>query len=352
VVVLAAVLFALSPEPTSDPAPAAEVIATDASATDAGATSAEHPSTGDAFSDWQIALTTAVERVHDDPAAGAPTLAAILAEAEVHTVHLANDDAARARRNAALLSLSRAYAGLGDTPAAEAAMDEALRAAGNDPLPAEAYGPTLAQVHAGRRAALIGAGRGALIVECATPCRVYLDERPAPAHARGLLLGPYRLHVEATDPAVPPLHQEILVGQADQEVHISFPASATAEGPSQGDAPAIESRPTKRRRIAPRWFEALAVAGGAAAMGAGGALLVLDDRCVGDPTFEPSAMAPGTCADIFNTRTGGFVALGAGAFFFVGGLVTLAVDESRVRRSGVRVDASKSALSLGYTLRF
>lgn len=339
--VLAAVLFALSPEPTADtaPAPAEDPVA-------------DHPSTGDAFSDWQIALTTAVERVHDDPAAGAPILAAILGEADAHTVALADDAAARARRNSALLSLSRAYAGLGDTAAAEAAMDEALRAAGNDPLPAEAYGPTLAQLHAGRRAALEGAGRGALIVECATPCRVYLDERPAPAHARGLLLGPYRLHVEANDPAVTPLHQEVLVGQADQEVHVAFPTPAATEGPTPGDAPAIEPAPRKRPRIAPRWFEALAVAGGAAAMGAGGALLALDDRCVGDPAFQPSPMAPGSCADIFNTRTGGFVALGAGAFFFVGGLVTLAVDESRVRRSGVRVDASKAALSLGYTLRF
>ena len=308
----------------------------------------------DPFSDWLIALTSAVDATHDDPAAGAPRLAAALVDAASHTLALATDASARSRRGAALLSLSRAYLGLGDLPAASAAMDEALRAAGGEPLPADAYGPSLAQLHAERRAALEDAGRGAILVQCRTPCRVYLDERPAPAHARGILLGAYRLYVEATDPAIAPLRQEVALARADQELHILFPPPAAApEGPLPAEGPTPARPPkTRPRRIAPLWLEGLAIAGGAAAVGAGGALLALDARCVGDPGVTPTPTEPGTCAEIYDTRVGGVASIGAGALVLLGGVVTLAVDGARARRSAVGARASRDGLHLGYALRF
>ncbi|MCB9569753.1 MAG: hypothetical protein H6710_21465 [Myxococcales bacterium] len=357
---LALALFA--PEGESEPAAGEPTLsASDDDAAEAPAparatASASPGSTIDPFNAWKLRLSAAVDATNEDPAAGVDELRGALAEAPKFTVELASDDAARSERNEGNLSLSRALLTLGDAEAAATAMDSALRDAGNDPLSPQRFGPSLADLHRQRLAALDAQGRGTIRVECALPCRVFINEHPAPAHAGGLFLGRYRVRIEASSGGEAPYTADLELGPDAREVRLPFPAQA-AEGPADAnlpiDAPTAGKRGKKGRRALPRWLEITSIVGGAAAVGAGVFLLRMDDYCVGDLSFKPSASMPGTCKDIYNTRIGAFTAIGAGAFFFAGGVITLSIDESRARRSRASEAAPDSrTVMLGYTRRF
>ncbi|MEZ4381714.1 MAG: hypothetical protein R3A79_10210 [Nannocystaceae bacterium] len=315
------------------------------------------PSNLDPYSSWTLRLDSAIQATNDDPAS-AGELAAALDEAPSFTSSLANDDAARNDRNTGLLALARAYLVSGQRDKAVATMDEALRSAGSDPLDVARFGPTLGDLHRERVAALEHAGRGSIKVECAAPCRVYLNEHPAPSNAQGLFVGPYRVHVESSTNAYPPHDEVVVVAQAGQEIAVGFPPGVEGparpdgltNGPGEGDEPEVK----KAKRILPRWLEVTAMVGGLAAAGAGTFLVLANDRCVGDFQTTPTAEMPGTCADIYDSRVGGLAAIGAGAAFFAGGVITLSIDESRARRTRKAGDAAPDGrtVMIGYTRRF
>ncbi len=309
----------------------------------------------DPYSAWTIRVAAAIDATNEDPSRGAAELAAALDQAPGFPVELSNDDGARNERNAGLLALARAHLALGDEASAIATMDEALRSAGSDPLQVERYGPSLTDLYRQRVAALDQAGKGGIRVTCANPCRVYLNEHPAPARSSGLWVGPYRVHVESSDGSLPPTDTVVVVAEAGMEVKLNYPS--TAEGPA---APAgltngpgqADPEVRKPRRILPRWLEVTAMVGGAAAVGAGTFLYLANSRCVGDLQTTPTADMPGTCSDIYRSRVGGLAAIGAGAAFFAGGVITLSIDESRARRERKSDGPNGRTVMVGYTRRF
>jgi hypothetical protein len=314
------------------------------------------PSDLDPYSEWTLRLDAAIQATNDDPG-NATELAELLDQAPGFTTTLANDDAARNDRNTGLLALARAYLVNDARDKAVATMDEALRSAGNDPLDVDRFGPSLGELHRERVAALDNAGKGTIKVDCAAPCRVYLNEHPAPAHASGLWVGPYRVHVESSTDAYPAHDEVVVVGQSGQVVQVAFPAGfegparpdPLTNGPGEDDEPAVK----KPKRMMPRWLEVTAIVGGLAAAGAGTFLFLANDRCVGDLQTTPTPTMPGTCSDIYDSRVGGLAAIGAGAAFFAGGVITLSIDESRVRRAR-KADAAPDGrtVMVGYTRRF
>ncbi|MCA9661639.1 MAG: hypothetical protein KC486_25090, partial [Myxococcales bacterium] len=238
---LLAAILALSPAPEgAEETPGAD----SPSETDAAAAAepAEAPTSAaptplpnnlDPYSEWTLRLDAAIQATNDDPG-GATELAGLLDQAPGFAGSLANDDAARNDRNTGLLALARAYLVNDARDKAVATMDEALRSAGNDPLDVDRFGPSLADLHRERVAALDHAGKGTIKVDCAAPCRVYLNEHPAPAHASGLWVGPYRVHVESSTDAYPAHDEVVVVAQAGQVVQVGFPPGT--EGPARPDA--------------------------------------------------------------------------------------------------------------------
>jgi len=310
----------------------------------------------DAYSAWTIRIAAAIDATNDDPSRGAAELAAALDEAPGYAVELSNDDGARNERNSGLLALARAHLALGDESLAIATMDEALRSAGSDPLQVERYGPSLTDLYRQRVVALDQAGKGGIRVKCASPCRVYLNEHPAPASSSGLWVGPYRVHVESADDSQPATDAVVVVAEAGMEVKINYPSAvegpATPAGLTNGPGEPGPDAVKKPRRVLPRWLEVTAIVGGAAAVGAGTFFYLANSRCVGDFQTTPTAEMPGTCSDIYRSKIGGLAAIGAGAAFFAGGVITLSIDESRARRRRKSDGPTDRTVMIGYTRRF
>ncbi len=310
----------------------------------------------DAYSAWTIRVAAAIDATNDDPSRGAAELAAALDQAPGYAVELSNDDGARTERNSGLLALARAHLALGDEPSAIATMDEALRSAGSDPLQVERYGPSLTDLYRQRVAALDQAGKGGIRVNCASPCRVYLNEHPAPARSSALWVGPYRVHIESADGSQPAADMVVVVAEAGMEVAINYPSTvegpATPAGLTNGPGEPGPDAVKKPRRVLPRWLEVTAIIGGAAAVGAGTFFYLANSRCVGDFQTTPTAEMPGTCSDIYRSKVGGLAAIGAGAAFFAGGVITLSIDESRARRQRKTEGPSDRTVMIGYTRRF
>lgn len=362
--VAAAPLLAHADEPAeapeaADAAPSTAAASPSAASPTATTSAADEPAL-DPFSAWRLRLASAVDLTNEDPAAGVDGLAAALAEAPRFTTELAGDAAARSDRNSALLALARGYLVQGDAERAAGAVFEAFVGAGADPLPVDRFGPSLADFVGQQRRALDSAGKAAITVECAVPCRVYLNERPSPAAAQGLALGTYRLYVEASTGAAAPLQEPVTLASAGETTRVVFPAGSGApEGPADDKAALAGKddgkgkRARRSTRTLPRWLEITAIVGGAAAIGAGTALLLIDGKCSGDTSVTPTAENPGdpaTCAEIFDTRIGAYTAIGVGAFALLGGVVTLSVDASRARQA--KREAGPQAVMVGFTRRF
>ncbi len=355
--------FALLAPSSDAPATTPVTIADTAPATSPPATATSSGTEGlDPFRAWTLRLTAAIDTTNDDPTRGAAELAAMLDEAPSYVSTLSRDDPARNQRNDGLLALARAHLVLGDHEAAIAMMDEALRSAGRDPLRVDRYGPGLTELYRQRTAALDQAGKGSIHIKCLTPCRVFLNEHPAPSNASGLWVGPYRVHVESSDGAYPAVDQ-IIIAEAGEVATLNFPDAVAdppvTEGPTTpAPLPLSPSKDkksrakTKNKRVLPRWLEVTAIVGGAAAAGAGAFLLVANARCVGDLSFKPTPDNPGTCPDVYKTQIGGIAAISAGAAFFAGGVITLSIDNKRTRNRRTSDPLSGRSVMLGYTRRF
>lgn len=315
----------------------------------------------DPYRVWTLRLTAATNATNDDPTRDAADLAKLLDEAPSYASTLSRDDPARTQRNDGLLALARAHLVLGNQNAAIATMDEALRSAGSDPLRVDRYGPGLTELYNQRIAALDQAGTGSIHIKCLSPCRVYLNEHPAPSMASGLWVGPYRVHIESSDGSYPAI-DHIIIAEAGKVITLNFPGAVADDVPEGPATPlALTNGPTKKdtsrankktKRILPRWLEVTAIVGGAAAAGAGAFLLVAHSRCAGDLQFKPTAQNPGTCPDIYKTQIGGIAAISAGAAFFAGGVITLAIDTKRTRNRREPDPLSGHSVMLGYSRRF
>ncbi len=311
-----------------------------------------------AYDTWLLSLGAARDATNDDPV-HAPTLALVLDEVPTFAHSLGDDAAGRHLRNEGLLALARAYLVSGDNSRARQTMNEAIRSAGGY-LDAKRYGPKLAALYRDRLVALTGAGGAAIKVDCRTPCRVFLNERPAAADSRHLPEGPYRVRIVATDAAHAPLDLPLLT-QPGGSQHITFPAISEGPTPAASVNLAKEASPRRRadsmtrsrRRTLPRWLEITAMIGGAAAVGTGAFLVLSEERCIGDRQTMPTSSSAGRCPRIYAAQYPGFALIGAGSFLFTGGLVTLSIDEILPKKDRQAVPQSPHRrMMLGYRRAF
>ena len=329
----------------------------------------EHIIAGDAQMDstsyvaWLLSLRAAVDATREDPMQ-APTLALELHKVATFTESLGADAEGRHLRDRALLDLCQAYLDTHKSRQAALTMDEAIRSAGGslDGLDVQHYGSSLAALHQERLAAITEPEGAAIRVNCRVPCRVFLNERPAAADSRHLPDGAYRVHIVATDGALPPLDLSLLTltGKTKQ---ITFPAPAPAGSvPASAKTPAEAKSRTMsgtanevalaRQRNLPRWLEIAAILGGAAAVGAGAFLTLSEGHCIGDRTTVPTLENPGQCSSIYAARFPGLSLIAAGSTLVAGGVITLSLDESQLRRDRQTPQSRNRKLILGYRRSF
>jgi hypothetical protein len=249
-----------------------------------------------------------VEALTDAINAGEPVrdqLFDALAKFPRHAPLLAADPAARAVRARAQLNLARTYLSEGANDSAAGVMDEILRSTTGEALPVDEFGPSLATLHAERRAALERAGTASIAVRCHSPCRVYVNERAAGQRVDGLYLGLYRVWVEPERGDADKVHSErIKLFERDQTLTVQF--ESYEQTPSQGP---------RRERIMPRGAQIALLAAGCTVITIGGLVLGLDDDVGRDDKIAGA------------TLTG----LG-GAALLLGG-VSLSIDEVRLGKT-------------------
>jgi len=292
--------------------------------------------------DYQAAVASvraAQQLANEDPARGATKLRDAITVLQSHGSKLATDADAQDLRTMAQLTLARALLASDDADGARGVMDDALRTSRGDPLPTKNFGPGLVALHRERASVLGKQGTGTLVVECLIPCRVFIDERPAQQRAAGLVLGHYRLLIEANDGSQPALHKIFDIEHDGQVVEFGF--GQVADTPIITDEqPITPNKP--RTRLLPRWADILLMSAGAAAIGTGAALLAINGSC--PKGADPNDTA--ACPQVYTTRTAGIATLAAGSALFVSGTVLLTVDEIRVgRQRGAQA-------SLVWTFRF
>ena len=279
-------------------------------------------------------LRTAQKMANDDPVSGSSQLSDALTELQAYPSLLAADPEGQRARIMAQLSLARALLAAGKAERAREVMDEAIRTARGDPLPAANFGPGLAALHGERQGVLDKQGHGALDIECKIACRVIINERPTDPTTDDLLLGSYRVWVEARDGSQAPVMTTIELEHDGQVASLDY-------GRVVDDNPDV---PPKRgsKRLMPRWAEVVLMSAGAAAIGTGAALWAIDGRCPGgaDPNDVDA------CPNVYITKTAGIATLAAGGAVLLTGTIMLTVDEVRVnKRRGNQV-------ALTWTLRF
>jgi hypothetical protein len=230
-----------------------------------------------------------------------------LAQFRRHAPALAADPAAREVRSRAQLNLARTYLSDGATLSAAGVMDEVLRSTIGEQLPIDEFGPSLAALHAERRAALEQAGTASIELNCQVPCRAYVNERAVGSRVEGLYLGIYRIWIDADGvPEADEFHVEwVKLSEADRTYVVDFRVFTTPERRGPGERPIVD-------RVLPRPVEIALLTVGGAVVSAGGVMLGLNQH---DERTQTIAGA---------TLTG----IG-GAAMLIGG-VTLAVDEVRI----------------------
>jgi hypothetical protein len=265
-------------------------------------------------------VRTAQRMANEDPQRGSVQLRDALQLLLGHGIRLAKDPEGQDLRTMAQLTLARSLLATDDADGARDAMDDAIRTARGDPLPIKQFGPGLAALHKERAGALAKQGAGSIAVECRIPCRVYINERPTQASTEGLVLGRYRVWIEANDASQADV-RTIVDLQADQTATIEF--GIKPQGPDGPDNP----KPAFKR-IMPRWAEVVLMSAGAVAIGTGAALWAIDGSCPGGA--DPNDIV--ACPQVYITKTAGIVTLVAGSAAFLTGTITLSVDEVRVGR--------------------
>lgn len=119
---------------------------------------------------------------------------------------LAADPDGPKQRRIALLSLSRLYINIDDMDQAAAAMDQAIFAAGDDPLPVDRFGPDTEKLYKERRAELDERGRAEVEIFCSVPCNVYIDGNLVHGREFELYLGDHV--IQMTSDLYPPVSTE------------------------------------------------------------------------------------------------------------------------------------------------
>jgi hypothetical protein len=283
------------------------------------------------------ALRDAEAAATEDPEAGLAGLEAALAQAERSAELVARDGNATDARLYAQLALARSLLATDRRADAVKVIDRALATAGGRELPVKLFGPTLVSLHDERRAAVGKAPRGTLEVHCADACFVAIE---ATAIACGVAGAPERVELPVGSYHVLVLDRDQPERRKEQTVEITAGAvqavtldnAAAADTKPRGRRQAVAPTADGPRRRLPRWAGILGMAAGAAAIVAGGVLVGVHGEC---PDFT-SNMGEGACKRTLNTRTTGYVVLGAGAAFMVGFTIPFAIGESREAKARKR----------------
>lgn len=263
--------------------------------------------------DAALALNTS------DPAAGSGPLANALLALIEHAPELAKDRETLARRVDAMLQIARLQ--LKKTPSVAAAtMDEAIRQAHGDPLPAASYGPGLEALYQERLALMNERGTAELEINCTIRCRVYIDGHEEPIVSGPLHLGAHHVWVEDVRGVHPPLRSVEVLSVAGETRELSY-------GPKL-----IPPRPPPRPpmpRLAPRWVEVTMVTLGAAMLIGGATAIALHGACKQPNTYH--------CAAAFDARPLGVALMGLGGVGFGVGSVMLSVDRRHAQNDSLQV---------------
>ncbi len=247
---------------------------------------------------------------------------------------VAEDDYAQSARVYAQLALARTRLVLDQPAGAAAALDTALRIARGTALPVNQFGPTLVALHDERAAVLGGLAPATLAVDCAAPCRVFVDERPYDGES--LVPGHHRVWVEAEAPGVLVLRREVDLEPGEQRT-LDYdrvpppvvPTEPAEDTPPTTTAPPAATTPSEAPgRILPRWATVFGLATGVAVTGVGAALVAVDHRC---PSLEDPRQVD--CLNILDTDAGGWTLVGLGSAAVITSAVLLTVDEVRTRRA-------------------
>jgi hypothetical protein len=149
-------------------------------------------------------LRDAEEQSAKAPSDGAVLLRDALEHASADAVLVAKSDAARQAQRYARLALVRSLLATGDREAATGLLDEMLAIAGEEPLPAKLFGPSVVELHAERAAALGKREMSEVVVECDVDCVALASDTllgcagaSRPLHVR-LPVGPWRVTVVAS----------------------------------------------------------------------------------------------------------------------------------------------------------
>ena len=283
-----------APEPDPAPAPAVEQLE---------------------FQTLVEALIEADNKTNRKPAETIDELSAALDALEAQASELAADSQALELRTYARLNLARAYQLTDQPELAAQTMDEAIRVANGDELPASEFGPVLDELYRERLEALEALGRATLEVLCDTKCRVLIDERELAPGSHLLLLGSYRVTVEARDGKHKPMVKVVELTEADVE----FPVRYQTRDPNPPKPP---EPPPPPKRILSRGGSVTMILIGAATAAVG----------VGVIGYVGGTRPPGT-GESSGAIGAGIATLVVGGALLTTGVVSLSIDEVRLGKA-------------------
>lgn len=270
-------------------------------------------------------VEVAIERGNQDPQQAIDLLEEALDSMARYPLDLIGDRRALDLRAVAQLSLARAYLLEGREREALVTVDILILDTQESAPPVKNYGPTIQSLYDERRKVLAGYGTSNIEINCVVPCRVYVQERLVSQSLDSLLLGDYRVVVEAVDGSIPPLRAQILLSEPGQTGHLTY-----GTAPLQIDEPGRQEDPPVERRMIPRWVAISGVALGVGLAVTGGVLLAYHDKCPGglDPVTDADE-----CPRLYNNLASGVATAAAGGVALLGFGVVLAVDEARGNRA-------------------
>lgn len=286
------------------------------------------PPQPESYAEAVASLEAAVTSLSEDPTIGGGDVATALLALLDHAPQLAADRETLALRVDAMLQLARLHLNQESPSLAAATMDEIIRQAHGDALPAASYGPGLAALHRERLDAMNEQGTAEIEVICMVRCRVYIDGHEEPILSGPLHLGSHHVWIEDVSGVQPSVRSVEMLSVAGETRKLTF-------GRAPEPPPGPPSPPA--RRLAPLWAEITLVAVGAALIIGGGTALALHQPC--------APLLPLSC-DGFDARPLGVALMGVGGVSLGAGSVLLSVERPR----GL-ADESVQA-SIGWQMRF
>ena len=274
-----------------------------------------------------------------EPSSASQTeLEAALREAEAQALELGGDPKALEILAQARLALVWVYLAQGQSEAAEAAMDEAIRSAMGMAIPAGNFGPQVLELHDQRKSALEQVGTASIEIDCDS-CEVIINERRSPNPSEPLQLGLYRVWVTSRDGALQPARFDVELTEPGAVETREFRAvqapAPTSELPPLPAHDGPNDKPRRRMsegRMLPRWAELLGAAAGIGLLVSGGVLSSLHGRCRGDAKDgDPNDLD--TCPVLFNNHPQDYALFGLGGSLLALSGVVLTIDEVRLGRA-------------------